>query len=78
MLQKNTLCEDENKLEINSENDCKGAAKLIGHYAGVKLNKGNKPKGCYIGSGGVWFNKHSVGSRQADSSPICIMKGKYK
>ena len=78
ILRKNTLCEDENKLEINSENDCKGAAEFIRYYAGVKLNKGNVPKGCYLGNGGVWFNKHRVGSRQADSSPICIMNGKYE
>ena len=78
MLRKNTICEDENKLEINSVNDCKGAAKLIGYYAGVKRNKGNVPKGCYVGNGGVWFNKNLVGSRQADTSPICIMNGKYK
>ena len=78
MLGKNYLCEDEHMVDITSSNECTGAAKLIGNkLAGIKLNSQELPKGCYIGKGGVWFNKHHVGSREANSRPICILKGRY-
>ena len=77
LLDRNTLCADEGKVEIDNENDCKKAAENIGFrrkYAGTR-NKSFVPRGCYLDAGFALYNRHSVGSRHKKDSPICITQG---
>ena len=77
MTKKGGLCGDEGYKEIDSENDCKVEAEKRGmDYEGKETETGY-PKGCYLDSR-VFFNTHSVGSRQASSYSICISHGKLK
>ena len=70
---KNHLCNDYHKFDIKNENDCKAAAKERGFDIFVDVSSGSSfPKGCFYRVGGTLvFNRHSVGSRQRDSSPVC-------
>ena len=77
LLDRNTLCADEDKVEIDNENDCKKAAERIGFrkkYAGTR-NKSFVPRGCYLDAGFALYNRHSVGSRHKKDAPICITQG---
>ena len=78
LLDRNTLCADEGKVEIDNENDCKKAAENIGFrrkYAGTR-NKSFVPRGCYLDAGFALYNRHSIGSRHKKDAPICITQGK--
>ena len=76
MLEKNDICADDNKLDINSQHDCKGAAEFVGSFKGLKTSE-VLPKGCYLRRGEVRFNRHPVGRRETESAPLCIMNGKF-
>ena len=75
MIGPNQFCADEGKSDITEE-ECKTFAdnEELGFQS--ETDPGY-PKGCYqFGKGGkVYFNRHSVGSRQSNSSPICSDKG---
>ena len=77
MTKKGDLCGDEGYKEIDSEKDCKMAAgKRHFTYYG-KTTEPSYPKGCYR-SVRVYFNTHSIGSRNSNVSPICINHGMLK
>ena len=66
---KNLLCADEGYIDIDEENYCKAAAEERKLEFKTETES-SYPKGCYYNDY-VWFNYHSVGSRQRDSSPVC-------
>ena len=70
---KNRLCNDYHKFDIEDKNDCKTAAKERGFDIFMDVSsRSSFPKGCFYHFGGTLvFNRHSVGSRQPDSSPVC-------
>ena len=69
---KNHLCSDYGKFDIEDENDCKAGAKERGFNSfNFQDYRSSFPKGCFYHFGIVYFNRHSVGSRHHDSSPIC-------
>ena len=72
-IEENQLCSDfHSKLDID-ENDCKQAAKDRWKGFGLQTTSYN-PKGCFE-LGGVWFNRHPVGSRNSMAAPICRRRG---
>ena len=66
---KNILCTDKGYTDIDEKNDCKAAAEEKG-LVFKTVTESSYPKGCYLNEE-VWFNHHSVGSRQSNSAPIC-------
>ena len=66
---KNLLCADKGYIDIDEENHCKAAAEERGLVFKTETES-SYPKGCYLNEE-VWFNYHSVGSRQSLSAPIC-------
>ena len=77
MTKKGDLCGDEGYKEIDSEKECKMEAEKRGFtYYGKKTDT-SYTKGCIL-SGRVFFNTHSIGSRNANASPICINHGMLK
>ena len=71
-IEKNRLCSDYYKFDIEDEDDCKAAAKERGFDIFKGFFPGSSfPKGCFYHFGILVFNRDSVGSRQSDSAPIC-------
>ena len=68
-LGKNSLCADEDTVDIHNEEDCKRAADEAG-YNFHKLTTPFHPKGCFLNVG-VVFNNHTVGRREMHSASIC-------
>ena len=66
---KNLLCADKGYIDIDEENHCRAAAEERGYHF-ITETESYYPKGCYHGNE-VWFNYHSVGSRESDCAPIC-------
>ena len=73
-IRRNRLCKDDSYIEIDNKKDCKRAAEKIGVPFGSTETKKGYPKGCYV-NGAVFFNTHSVGSKQKQSTPLCIAHG---
>ena len=75
VIEKNQFCADEGKGDITEE-ECKTFADKEDVGFGSETDA-SYPKGCYqFGNGGkVYFNRHPVGSRQSNSSPICSDQG---
>ena len=67
---KNLLCADKGYIDIDEENHCKAAAEERGYYFKTETES-SYPKGCYLNKEKLWFNYHSVGSREKNSVPIC-------
>ena len=73
---RNRLCKNDGYIEIDNKKDCKRAAEKTGvNFGSTETTKGY-PRGCYV-NGAVFFNTHSVGSKQKESIPICITHGKF-
>ena len=68
----NRLCSNKGKRDLDEYN-CKKAAEEMGLSFYVE-NEFDYPKGCYK-INGVFFNKHSVGSRWQYAAPICSKQG---
>ena len=65
----NSLCSEKNKewKDINDLDSCKDATK----ESPTSQNDSMFPKGCYEFKNQFFFNTHSTGSRELNSSPMC-------
>ena len=69
-LGKNLLCADLGYIDIDEEKHCNTAAEEKGLVLKIRTES-SYPKGCYLNKEKLWFNYHSVGSREKNSVPIC-------
>ena len=78
-VEPNGFCEDDGKVQISNENDCKKGAERRGLEYKTVITNDDRPKGCYrYKKGKVYFNNYSVGSRSVDATPICMTPGKFR
>ena len=56
--------------EMNDEKQCKEFAETYGHSFKTETDSGY-PRGCYVNNKNAYFNKHSQGSAESNSKPIC-------
>eukprot|EP00948_MAST-09A_sp_MAST-9A-sp1_P001445 g1445.t1 len=58
--------------KITSETECQDAANRLGYTWKFDLTSSGSPSGCYrLSTSLVYYNKHSTGSAQSNSYPIC-------
>ena len=74
-----SLCNESKGLVIDDKETCLIAISLISDEEPKvqfrrEENATNWPKGCYLASGDIYFNKHSLGNRHSFARPICRKK----
>ena len=74
----NRLCTDEDRLYVNSIEECEQAAKIMEYEYKSILQRDQYPPGCYFlhDTNFIYYNNHLNGHNNKNAEQICKGKGK--